>query len=388
MASATTTTGKTTTTTPAPGGKSTTTTKAATPKPKSNTTPAPSGKSTAGRSSGSSSSAPSGGGGPTSSTTVGSVGSGTAINPVSLPADAPGSFAWTDYAVKVGAEIGVPPEIILSLIQAESGGNQYIVGDSGASVGLFQLHERGVGYGLTVEERYDPETQFRLMAPRIQAAYQQGVALGLTGRDLAMYTGYYAEKPAAGSEANYAYAYDVVTGYLAGNIQIGGAPTNLPSGGTPAAPWSSYARGGSRGSPLVGGGTLPAGGYASSSSGSGVVEGLYNNGPTTFSSQYGSSGSTGSGVVGGIVSGVGSTLGISQAVGSIASGILTLFQGAAFQQSRVDSGETVELFGTPLGPLAIPRETLFGGGFVLVGLILLAGGAYLVSKEFGKDSRD
>lgn len=47
---------------------------------------------------------------------------------------------------------------------AESGFNPNAVGDSGRSVGLFQLHEAGVGSGMSVEARRDPHTNARTMA--------------------------------------------------------------------------------------------------------------------------------------------------------------------------------------------------------------------------------
>jgi len=47
---------------------------------------------------------------------------------------------------------------------AESGLNPNAVGDSGASIGLFQLHEAGVGSGMSAEARRDPRTNARTMA--------------------------------------------------------------------------------------------------------------------------------------------------------------------------------------------------------------------------------
>jgi soluble lytic murein transglycosylase-like protein len=106
----------------------------------------------------------------------------------------------------------VPAEFILALIKAESNGNPRAVGDAGHSVGLFQLHDRGVGYGYTVEQRYDPALQFSLMMPRIAAAYNAGVAKGLGGRQLAMFVGQQAERPAAAAVPRYGVAYDQITG--------------------------------------------------------------------------------------------------------------------------------------------------------------------------------
>jgi len=123
-----------------------------------------------------------------------------------------GVRAWADMAAQYGGEAGVPPEFILALIKAESNGNPRAVGDAGHSVGLFQLHDRGVGYGYTVEQRYDPALQFQLMMPRIAAAYQAGVAKGLSGRQLAMFVGQQAERPAAAAVPRYGVAYDQITG--------------------------------------------------------------------------------------------------------------------------------------------------------------------------------
>lgn len=47
---------------------------------------------------------------------------------------------------------------------AESSLNPNAVGDAGKSVGLFQLHEAGVGHGMSVEARRDPATNARTMA--------------------------------------------------------------------------------------------------------------------------------------------------------------------------------------------------------------------------------
>lgn len=130
-----------------------------------------------------------------------------------LAAPASGIDQWRPMAADYGARYGVPPEFILALIGAESGGNPRAIGDAGHSVGLFQLYAPGgVGHGLTVEQRYDPVLQFERMMPRIQRAYQAGVARGLTGRQLAIYVGKEAERPAAGAEQRYGVWYDQLTG--------------------------------------------------------------------------------------------------------------------------------------------------------------------------------
>jgi len=136
------------------------------------------------------------------SVNVAPSGNNIAPNPYATTAQGgtEGVMAWAQMAAEYGGEAGVPPEFILALIKAESNGNPRAVGDAGHSVGLFQLHDRGVGYGYTVEERYDPALQFQLMMPRIAAAYNAGVAKGLSGRQLAMFVGQQAERPAVAPE--------------------------------------------------------------------------------------------------------------------------------------------------------------------------------------------
>jgi hypothetical protein len=59
---------------------------------------------------------------------------------------------------------------------AESGFNPAAVGDKGASVGLFQLHERGAGAGMTVEQRKDPVANTRRI---IETARRSGPFMAL-----------------------------------------------------------------------------------------------------------------------------------------------------------------------------------------------------------------
>lgn len=53
------------------------------------------------------------------------------------------------------------PAVIKSQVQHESGFRSNAIGDSGHSVGLLQLHDQGMGHGMTLEERLDPETNLR-----------------------------------------------------------------------------------------------------------------------------------------------------------------------------------------------------------------------------------
>ena len=80
---------------------------------------------------------------------------------------------------------GVPPEVIQAAIVnavAESGLNPSAVGDGGKSVGLFQLHERGAGSGMSVADRKDPvkntnrivDTYLGSQGKPMRAAYAAG----------------------------------------------------------------------------------------------------------------------------------------------------------------------------------------------------------------------
>jgi hypothetical protein len=81
---------------------------------------------------------------------------------------------------------------------AESRLNPAAVGDKGASVGLFQLHERGAGAGMSVEARKDPTTNTRRI---IETARRSGpfMALATTSTsvgDLAASFSTHVERPA------------------------------------------------------------------------------------------------------------------------------------------------------------------------------------------------
>lgn len=111
---------------------------------------------------------------------------------------------------------------------AESGFNPRAIGDSGHSVGLFQMHDRGAGAGLG-DSRYDPDVQAQHMLPRYAAAYQKYRALGYQGAQLAAWVAAEAERPLGwdnpngAAHANYRRAYARVT--------AGQAPANPAAAG-------------------------------------------------------------------------------------------------------------------------------------------------------------
>jgi len=64
---------------------------------------------------------------------------------------------------------GMPDNLIAAaLVNAwtESGWNESAIGDSGHSVGLFQLHDKGGGHGLSMEFRKDPRNNARTILDR------------------------------------------------------------------------------------------------------------------------------------------------------------------------------------------------------------------------------
>lgn len=128
-----------------------------------------------------------------------------------LPADISALSAQyaAQYGPKAGVDSGVLNSIIQSLILAESGGNVKAVGDNGNSIGLFQMNMAGgAGSGYTAAQLQDPNVQMRAMVPQIADAVKQGLSMGLTGSDLAVYVGKTVERPAAGNEQAYGTAYD------------------------------------------------------------------------------------------------------------------------------------------------------------------------------------
>ena len=55
----------------------------------------------------------------------------------------------------------------LYVMQGESGGDPMASGDGGASIGLFQLNDDGLGSGMSARQRLDPETNIRVAADAV-----------------------------------------------------------------------------------------------------------------------------------------------------------------------------------------------------------------------------
>jgi hypothetical protein len=58
---------------------------------------------------------------------------------------------------KVAQKHGIPPEVALALAKYESGIDPTRPGDGGHSIGLYQLYDAGLGAGMSVADREDPE---------------------------------------------------------------------------------------------------------------------------------------------------------------------------------------------------------------------------------------
>jgi hypothetical protein len=93
-----------------------------------------------------------------------------------------------------GATSGLD-RIVVAAALAESGGNPRAVGDNGHSYGLWQMHDQGLGAGMSAEARMDPDTAAAVMLPVFQRWYAEGMRQGYEGELLARYTCIYTERP-------------------------------------------------------------------------------------------------------------------------------------------------------------------------------------------------
>lgn len=87
---------------------------------------------------------------------------------------------WDHLLNRMGAKHNVPPLFLKAVMLIESGGDPGAIGDSGHSVGLFQLHDRGYGYGMG-DRRFDPETNADRAARGLGEAWQAGQRAGYSG---------------------------------------------------------------------------------------------------------------------------------------------------------------------------------------------------------------
>jgi len=87
---------------------------------------------------------------------------------------------WDALLNRMGQKYNVPPLFLKAVMLSESGGRPDAIGDSGHSVGLFQLHDKGYGAGMG-DARFDPEVNADRAARGLSEAWHAGERAGYTG---------------------------------------------------------------------------------------------------------------------------------------------------------------------------------------------------------------
>jgi hypothetical protein len=143
---------------------------------------------------------------------------------------------------RIAAEEGVDPALAIAMARQESGLNPSAVGDQGHSVGLFQLNDQGMGYGMG-QARYDPETNARTALRSLAQTIQKNPGVRDPGRLAAM-----SQRPA--DPNGYARSINAMLGGGQGTAHTGSAfnpnpikPAFSPlaQGGTPMATMATMA---------------------------------------------------------------------------------------------------------------------------------------------------
>ncbi len=89
---------------------------------------------------------------------------------------------WDSMLNRLGQKYNVPPMFLKSVMLIESGGRPDAIGDSGHSVGLFQLHDQGYGSGMG-DSRFDPEANADRAARGLAEAWHAGERAGFSGEE-------------------------------------------------------------------------------------------------------------------------------------------------------------------------------------------------------------
>ncbi|MBA4181044.1 MAG: hypothetical protein C0506_10690 [Anaerolinea sp.] len=87
---------------------------------------------------------------------------------------------WDGMLNRIGKKYNVPPLFLKAVMLSESGGRPDAIGDSGHSVGLFQLHDQGYGSGMG-DSRFDPEVNADRGARGLAEAWHAGEKAGFAG---------------------------------------------------------------------------------------------------------------------------------------------------------------------------------------------------------------
>lgn len=102
--------------------------------------------------------------------------------PVATAGTLGGADAWDGMLQRLGNKHNVPWLFFKAVMLSESGGRPDAVGDDGHSVGLFQLHDRGYGYGMG-DSRFDPETNAARGVEGLAASWHKVTGAGFTGEE-------------------------------------------------------------------------------------------------------------------------------------------------------------------------------------------------------------
>lgn len=126
---------------------------------------------------------------------------------------------WDGMLNRIGAKYNVPPLFLKAVMLSESGGRPDAVGDSGHSVGLFQLHDQGYGYGMG-DARFDPETNAERAAKGLAEAWHAGERAGYRGEYAVRAAYNYSFNPGGG----FAYQGDSVVAHYNDLLAAQGLP--------------------------------------------------------------------------------------------------------------------------------------------------------------------
>ncbi len=127
---------------------------------------------------------------------------------------------WDGMLDRLGQKYNVPPLFLKAVMLIESGGRPDAVGDSGHSLGLFQLHDQGYGAGMG-DLRFDPEANADRAARGLAEAWHAGVKAGYGG-EFALRSAYdYSFNPGGG----FAYQGDALVETYNRLLAAQGLPT-------------------------------------------------------------------------------------------------------------------------------------------------------------------
>lgn len=99
------------------------------------------------------------------------------------PASNARTQAYQSVIYDTARKYQLPPAYLGAVMMAESRGDAFAIGDQGHSLGLFQLHDQGLGQSLG-DRRFDPVLSAQIAAEALSEGWREGVKQGLSGDDL------------------------------------------------------------------------------------------------------------------------------------------------------------------------------------------------------------